>query len=499
MVGSTGTPAATQSANDAQSSIKRSKRPKIKILESLDDREIETFLFNYRQHRERDDLMKHFLSMEIFKWMNKELIRTGGNMDIDGNVKSILEDQLQKIRDGFEEMAFEQIAEELFWPTSGSIPAKINSFFLQISNLESKLPDLSNPSARKKINEIIFQIVPKEFKLKDYMADQSKYDSFDKLRLVMIQRGWAVPLDASGTKIGRVDSDGKNNEQLDYFQQALAVIESQKADQQKDLDVRLNRIEQAVMDMANRCYYCKEEGHFASDCPKKQRRGNQNQVQPLAQRATYNPPVVQQASGPDWMTMMMMMQMMNRNQPVIQQTNPPFMDMMQQFQQLMTSHREQREKASEYYMKGLDPLQYGFPIDSRLYDLKRTGEAKECSLLAWHPEKKSFIPVQGCLDSGAYASVGSYDLHHIFCHKISPVKGEVRLKLPNGEIIFPYKVGVIDVKAQNDPEDFEIFKNVLIFLVKHPQWNELLIGKPTLKGKKLLPEQNFQGGAKNKK
>lgn len=37
-----------------------------------------------------------------------------------------------------------------------------------------------------------------------------------------------------------------------------------------------------------------------------------------------------------------------------------------------------------------------------------------------------------------------------------------------------------------------VFSNVLVFLVDHPDWTELLIGRTTLKKNNLLRSQNFK-------
>ena len=50
-------------------------------------------------------------------------------------------------------------------------------------------------------------------------------------------------------------------------------------------------------------------------------------------------------------------------------------------------------------------------------------------------------------------------------------------------------MGQITVRIYFDKNSFETFQRMTVYLVDNPNWTELLIGRPTLKQKNLLPSQ----------
>ena len=74
---------------------------------------------------------------------------------------------------------------------------------------------------------------------------------------------------------------------------------------------------------------------------------------------------------------------------------------------------------------------------------------------------------------------------------IKPVIGEVYFVLPRGTLVQIHKCGPIDFAATNNHGETEVFIDTLVFLCEDPNWTEFLVGRPTLRRKLLLPEQNF--------
>ena len=144
-----------------------------------------------------------------------------------------------------------------------------------------------------------------------------------------------------------------------------------------------------------------------------------------------------------------------------------------------------------------DPQSHGLRPGTTLYDIRRTGSARDCITKVLHPISRTYIAVKGVLDSGAFTNVGSLQLHAELCSPLRKLSKDVFMKLPSGEVIPSLRAGRMTVRAENEGEGFEVFPDILVYLVDNPNWNELLIGRPALKDSSLLPEQNFRSNQKS--
>ncbi len=84
--------------------------------------------------------------------------------------------------------------------------------------------------------------------------------------------------------------------------------------------------------------------------------------------------------------------------------------------------------------KMLNPRDYGLSPGVNVYDVGRTGAAKNAKLRLWCQQRNQWIQVDGCLDSGCFTNCGSLQLHGQYCRVLKEVTGTVYMKMPNGQL-----------------------------------------------------------------
>lgn len=142
--------------------------------------------------------------------------------------------------------------------------------------------------------------------------------------------------------------------------------------------------------------------------------------------------------------------------------------------------------------------QYQIPQDALLFFVFRTSNAVDVQISVVDPQTNQNVVVAGVLDSGAWTTAGSFELHANYCRAIKDVERNIFLVLPNKQVIQVRKAGIMNVTATNNQGVSCLFNDVLVFLVEDKSWTELLIGRPTLRQRGLLPSQNFdRANAKN--
>jgi len=94
--------------------------------------------------------------------------------------------------------------------------------------------------------------------------------------------------------------------------------------------------------------------------------------------------------------------------------------------------------------RALRAQEFNLPMNSKVYDLNKTGQSKACKLFVI-TKHKQYVPVEGCLDSGCHTTAGSSALHMHLCKNVKPVIGNVYFLLPNGALERALNVGFMDI------------------------------------------------------
>lgn len=71
------------------------------------------------------------------------------------------------------------------------------------------------------------------------------------------------------------------------------------------------------------------------------------------------------------------------------------------------------------------------------------------------------------MDSGSFTTAGSLEHRSRFCKQLRPVRGEVNMKLPSGQIVPAVKAGIMDIQASYEGKHI-LFGNTLVFMVSNP-------------------------------
>ena len=101
--------------------------------------------------------------------------------------------------------------------------------------------------------------------------------------------------------------------------------------------------------------------------------------------------------------------------------------------------------------------------------------------------------IKAILDSGSGTTCGSLQHHRKLFKTTRPVTNVVKLQLVNREQYIAKEYGRLDTRVIDVEQKVYNFKKpIMVFLVDAPQWEELIIGYPTLRNEGLLPEQNLK-------
>ena len=434
----------------------RAKRPKIQVLATNGVEDIQRYLFEVQHYSTPNDKYEDFLSPPVYEYVEDELRQEGKAMTND-NIVQLLENIVkEEMRLNMGHHGMEFLRRHLKWPTKGSTTDKIRGLFLQAHTLLKQIPDSDELLMRAKINRAIISVVPREFEIDPSVADLAHYRSLRNLQDFVLSRAWKkVP--ARTEKIHRL---GRTTED-DLLAQAVAVAENAKVESHETLTVKIDRLEQQNQDLQNKISELHNKqgskleelvpmllGMLISGNQQSQQNGNLTTlVQALANNFS-NPPT-----------------------PYVQR-------------------RQQQNPRNTPIGTRLNPQDYGLPHDAVVYDTKRTGAATDCVLKAFNPNSAQYEIVNGVLDSGAYTTVGNLRLHGHFCKRILPVTKSIHMKLANGAVVPAVKAGVVDLVAEYQGKS-QPFSNVFIFLVDSEGWSEILIGRPTLRKHRLLPEHHL--------
>ncbi|GJM17596.1 MAG: hypothetical protein DHS20C13_29230 [Thermodesulfobacteriota bacterium] len=452
----------------------RSKLDKIRQLNELTRSSIEDFLYDYNRKRKSDDRIVNFVGRDVYEYLKDKTEETNSTL-ADANVQLILKELLDSLDGSMQYGSGRDYAKQLSWPVSGTTEERLTKFLQLCKRVERRITDIDNVFVRHEFNKAICRVLPSKFGLKESMIHHDKFQKLTGLEEFLKERSWAVKLDTEDDKkvirINKVSEEPPNHTLLD---QALDVIKEKAT-------LEINQLKTEIQELKAK--------QFQND--NNTQNNQNNQLLPL---------------------MLEMMRIQNPRPTYTPSAVPPYTQPTQQF--VYPSQRPrpfQQQTVSNYSTPRLNlqpqsrkPARiiallkhYNLPSTARLYELGRTGKSIECVFTVFDKTAGRKVNISGHLDSGAFTTAGSLQKHAQYCKELKNVPNEVYLVLPEQTCIQAKTCGVMDVDVTNKEGQVQIFQNVLVFLVDHPGWSELLIGRPTLRAHNLLPEQHFNNNNRN--
>ena len=431
----------------------KSKVDKIKPLSELTRSAIEEFLYEYQRKRKEADEMTSFMTKDVHDYVvNKATKQSLEITDI--NVTTILKELLTSLDSTMQYGSGRDYAKQLSWPVTGTVEERLVKFMQLAGKIEKRIPDINNVFVRLEFNKAICKVIPASFGLKENMVHHEKFKTLTGIEEFLKEHSWAVSLDENKKHtINRIQGENqpnnipKENNASHLLNQVASILKEQNTFQ-------FNQLKAEIKDLKNN-----KSGHevlpYMFEMMRLNNNPNQQPYQP------YSPTSIFPTSH----------------------TSPN-----RSFKPFGYDNNQQNKPTK--VVKLLQ--QYRLPPTVKIYDISRTGEAIACEFKVVNQISKAIEIIMGHLDSGAFTTAGSYRIHAPFCKDIRDVTKETYLVLPNKECIRATKIGIMDVTVTNQDNQSIQFTNVLVFLVENEHWNELLIGRPTLKQYNLLPEQNFR-------
>ncbi len=443
---------------------RKSKTDKIQALYELSRVAIETFLYDYERKSKPADEILNFVGLEVDRWLRQQAAAENITLN-NATVKAILRKYIATLDDTLQLGGVKEYTKQLLWPKTGSTIERITKFILNCTQIESRIQDISDPFVRKEFNKAICRIIPIKFGLTEDMLHHTRFNSLPKIAEFLKSRAWAV-------------NDEDHNKS--YKIQQVKQVEVDK--------IKEKELNETVLDQALAVIH--EKSNLEINQLKQQVNALKSQLQNSTPGSNNN-------SQTDLAPLLMQMMQMNMQRGRQDYMNVP------QFPSGPNNHSfNNNANRSSNFLNPNYPARksrvvlallqkYNLPNTARIYELNSTSQAIKCQMKVHDQGTRQNVTINGTLDSGAYTTAGSWKLHSKYCKAHKPVFGDIYLILPNGTLIKVNKAGIIDIDATNHQGRTECFRNVLIFLVEHDSWTELLIGRPTLKKHDLLPEQNF--------
>lgn len=88
-----------------------------------------------------------------------------------------------------------------------------------------------------------------------------------------------------------------------------------------------------------------------------------------------------------------------------------------------------------------------------VFELFRTGQASDVEIAVRNPSTQQLEIIKGTLESGAFTTAGSYQMHQKYCKATVPITKEVYLVLPNKQVLRPKTAGIMDLTATNNQKE----------------------------------------------
>ncbi len=469
---------------------------KVEVLNTLEADQVKEFQ-HFMRYTSRVGSRRALMSQKVLDTLVNDGVDVSSEDQISGYLDQIIADDME----GSTKSGLKYFKRKLKWPKNEpNAKLAIGQFIRSAQNLKKYVKNYdSNERIQEKVMKIVCGVLPYQFNLDiTYIRENPRLLQFEHLSSFLRENSRCLDIKPKkkskakrlmqkllesgdfSTSDSELSLSSGSDDPYDTAQDSAEVrrkkinrvqvmtpaeqaSNSQLEAQVQELTLLVNRLQ-----VDPTCYQCGEKGHIKPNCPKLTNGGAQNG----GNINTTSSQQQAQVSGGQMVS----------SQPVVNQmdSNLAMMNLMQRMMDMVTSATSKGNGTNS-------PNQKVFHVN-RL----QVGNVLPRATVELLDPQGQWQVVKGILDSGSGTTCGSLQHHRRFFSQVTPVTNVVKLRLVTKDEYNAVEVGKITVRVSDLSGNSRIFRRqAMVFLVDHPQWEEFIIGYPTLKAEGLLPEQQL--------